>query len=216
MFTGLNLSDMIFSPNHRKPSGEPPSSPVIIKTQIILFSVTFSTLHVHHRDWFSVNSLQEDDQICVPERWYTDRLQELQSVSRTKPCLGWCWHSSCHALKKHTDFIFSDARIPGENAKQREGTRAGADLSSSIWAVFILSLPPWNADMSLDSHIKPTSKSTLFKFYCDIFMLDISGNICALSWASRVSLRLNLPPLISVNLGYKWLKLGTWFRGMFS
>lgn len=130
MFTGLNLSDVIFSPNHRQPSGASPSSPVIMKTQIILFYVTFSTLHVHHRDWFSVNSLQEDDQICVPERWYTDRLQELQSVSHTKPCLGWCWHSSCHALKKHTDFIFNDARIPGENAKQRAGNESGS------WPIF--------------------------------------------------------------------------------
>lgn len=149
MFTGLNLSDMIFSPNHRQPSGASPASPVIIKTQIILFSVSFSTPHVHHRDWFSVNSLQEDDQMCVPERWYSNRLQELQSVSHTKPCLGWCWHSSCHALKKHIDFILNDVRIPEENAKQW-GTRVEANQD----------LPPWHADMSLYSLFQSTWKRT--------------------------------------------------------
>ena len=130
MFRGLNLSNVIFSQNHRQPSGVSPAPPVIIKTQIILFSVSFSTLPVHHRDWFSVNSLQEDDQICVPERWYTGRLQEPQSVSHTKPCLGWCWHSSCHTVeKKHIDFILNDVRAPGENAKQWGVMRVKADLS---------------------------------------------------------------------------------------
>lgn len=50
MFTGLNLSNMIFSQDHRQPPGASPAPPVMIKKRIILFSVSFSALPVRYLD----------------------------------------------------------------------------------------------------------------------------------------------------------------------
>lgn len=101
---------------------------------------------MHYLDWFSVNSQQEDDQICVPGTRHANRLQELQPVSHTKPCLEWCWH-----WKSTLTFFSNDERIPGENAKQCGRTRSRLAFEHNAFC----SLPPWSADISLDSLMKP-------------------------------------------------------------
>lgn len=115
---------MIFSQASQQASGGPAGPPVMIKTQVILFSVTFLAPPMHYLDWFSVNSLREDNQIVGQETRRTSRLEELLCKTLFGPMLT---HSA--ALKNPIDFLLSMMRgclrrIP--NADEEEKPR-------SIW-----------------------------------------------------------------------------------
>lgn len=161
MFTELNLSDMIFSPNHHEPPGASPISPVITKTQIILFSVSSSTLPVHHRDWSSVNSLQEDDQICLSQRGGTTTDYKSGSLSPIQNYLGWCWHSRCRVLKKRTDITSSDTWMKCKTTRRNKGGSQSFEQCSHSGCLYHM----LTCNLTLFAW-----KKTLSKYHCVIYI----------------------------------------------
>lgn len=110
---------MMFSQASQQASGGPAGPPVMMKTQVILFSVSFLAPPMHYLDWFSVNSLTEDNQIAGQETRRTSRLEELLRRALFGPMLT---HST--ALKNPIDFLLSTMwgclrRIPNANKEEK-------------------------------------------------------------------------------------------------